>query len=332
MGTREFTVVIATAGRPTLLRRTLESLAACARPAGYAGTAVVENGGREGAEPIVADFATTLGARYVFVPQGNKSLALNRVMETLSPDGFVFFTDDDVRFDPAVLMTYVDAAAADGGGAGRCFGGPTACDYEVQPPEWVRRHFPVSARGWEPDAAERASPNLSFLGFNWGAFVADLTAAGGFNPDRGPGAKNGATGQESEMQSRLRARGVRPVYLPQAWVWHYIPRERSTAEWAIDRAFRHGVQAGMQAPAASLRVRGCPLWVYARLAKGAARVGWARIAGDDAARLAARTTQNYNRGLARGFRTRDAAMMAAPAASQPASQSPPPALSRTSTS
>ena len=54
------TVLIPTHGRPTLLRRTLESVAQCKRPVGYEGRLVVENGSRAGGEAIVREVASVL--------------------------------------------------------------------------------------------------------------------------------------------------------------------------------------------------------------------------------------------------------------------------------
>ena len=50
-------VLIPTHGRPTLLGRTLASLAACRLPEGYREAVVVENGSRAGAEAVVAEAA-----------------------------------------------------------------------------------------------------------------------------------------------------------------------------------------------------------------------------------------------------------------------------------
>jgi cellulose synthase/poly-beta-1,6-N-acetylglucosamine synthase-like glycosyltransferase len=299
---RNFFILIATAGRPTLLARTLESLASCARPSGFRETIVVENGGQNGAEDIVRSFASRLNTRYLYVPDGNKSRALNEALATMG-EGLVFFTDDDVRLTPDTLIRYAEAAyTPDTVPSGRFFGGPTEVDYETEPPAWLQRFFPLSARGWEPDAAAQRSPDLEFLGFNWAAFACDIRNAGGFNPLRGPGAASGSTGQETEMQARLRAAGARPIYIPEARVWHHVPADRSSPEWAVARAFRHGVQAALQAPPARLHLFGCPPWLVGRLITGALRSTAACFATSPPFRLTAQTRRSYNRGLVHGFR------------------------------
>ncbi|MEX0652875.1 MAG: glycosyltransferase [Phycisphaeraceae bacterium] len=239
------TLVIPTAGqRLDLLKRTLDALAVCRKPACYGGAIVIENGGRHGVEAVVAQCPAALNARYLFHPQGNKSAALNAVLEQLG-DGLIVFFDDDVRMDADLLEQYARAAADVEGGC--YFGGPTEVDYETPPPAWLRTFLPNSARGWSPKAGEDPD-RLRFLGFNWAAFAADLRAVGGFDPTRGPGAATGSTGQETDMQHRLIAAGLRSVYLPSAKVWHYVPVKRCTPEWALERAYRNGIKTGLMRP------------------------------------------------------------------------------------
>lgn len=236
-------VLIPTHGRPTLLRRTLDSVAACARPAGYAGCVVVENGPPAGAEAVVraaAEAHPEAGLRYVHVERANKSHALNVALADVPDEALAVFFDDDVRVSPGVLEAYARAAEGYGGG-GAYFGGPFACDYEVPPADWERALLPISAQGmrfdadWVPDF---------FLGFNWAAFAGDLRAAGGFDPNHGPGSPTGATGQESTMQKALLERGVPAVRVPEAMVWHYVPESRSNPAWAVRRKFKQGMGWG----------------------------------------------------------------------------------------
>ena len=241
------TVLIPTHGRPTLLGRTLASLGACRLPAAYAETVIVENGSRAGAEAVVAEVAAAYPAlrlRYLHVARANKSHALNEVLATVG-EGLAVFFDDDVRLEPGVLRAYAEAAGETS--AGHYYGGSMGVDYEHEPPDWVRRLLPLSARG--VDLHEKEREWHLYLGCNWAAFTEDLRAAGGFDADFGPGSPTGATGQEADMQERLLARGVRQVDVPDALVWHYVPEERSTLRWLIRRKYRGGTQHGQTARA-----------------------------------------------------------------------------------
>src|SRR3954447_25112116 len=90
-------VMLAAAGRPQLLRRTLESIAECNKPANYAGTIVIENGRKCGIEPIVRSFGRQQAFTYLYSEEPNKSIALNLGLAH-TDGGFIVFTDDDVRF------------------------------------------------------------------------------------------------------------------------------------------------------------------------------------------------------------------------------------------
>lgn len=266
---RPLVVVIPTYGRPALLERTLESLAAAGQPPGYAFTCIAENGGTQPeVARIVARAPASLRVRLQTMPDGNKSAALNAVLATLSNE-LVVFLDDDVRVAPAMLEGY--AAADEARGDRRAFfGGPMGVDYESAPPDWLRVHLPPSAVGWTWHGDPALVDRPEFLGCNWAARVEDLKAMGGFDPAFGPGAPTGATGQERDMQRRLLEAGYLGYFVPEAFVWHFVPRDRCSRGWALRRAFRNGVSEGLNTRNdATPRVAGIPRWMV-RMAAGKA--------------------------------------------------------------
>ncbi|MEO0559481.1 MAG: glycosyltransferase family A protein [Bacteroidota bacterium] len=237
-------VVVPTHGRPTLLRRTLESVARCDAPASYIGCIVVENGTEAGAEALVEALSPDYPEaffRYLYHPRANKSDALNAALKHVADGTLCVFLDDDVRFDSSLLQCYHDAVAR--AGAAAYFGGPVSCDYEAPPPSWLIPSLPHSARGYELD--DRGTMTDEYLGFNWAAFSHDIRGAGGFNPDVGPGSPTGARGQETDMQRRLRVRDVNPADVACARVWHYVPRNRSTVTWFLGRRVDMGRTRGL---------------------------------------------------------------------------------------
>ena len=141
-------VVIPTAGACTLLPRTLTSLGACERPANYAQAIVVENGPPGGAAEAVRQAPASLQAKYVHVERANKSNALNCVFADFEDADLIYLVDDDVRFDPHVLVDF--SAAAEGKTSGYVFGGPLRIDSDLPPPEEYLELLPGSMKGWEP--------------------------------------------------------------------------------------------------------------------------------------------------------------------------------------
>jgi GT2 family glycosyltransferase len=286
--------VIPTFDRPQLLQRTLASLSGCERPAGFARTIVVENGAPAGAESI----ARMYGAEYLHVPLANKSHALNRVLEHVG-DALLYFSDDDVRFHPNVLNAI--AAAARNETAGEFFGGSVQVDFEEAPPDWLIPLLPKSAAGWDVGDDESWSRDPWFLGSNWAAFSADLRRVGGFDARFGPGSVTSSTGQERVMQERLRRAGVRPVRVPEAVVWHWVPRDRCQPEWIVQRRRRSGVSVGLRLRSAQSHGRLTPIVPWWGLARSlpATALRWA--SGGRRGRLMARRELHYRLGVIAGF-------------------------------
>ena len=241
----KITVLIAAAGQPELLRRTLRSLAQCAKPAGFQHTLIVENGPKCGIEQVAKSCPREESVRYLYVPEANKSHALNVALTKLD-DELIFFTDDDVQLDPQTLMAYAEGAA--GVTSGEFYGGPLIAEYEGDPPaEWMLKLLPKTARGWtmEVDTKTRIT-DRTFLGPNWAAFASDLRDIGGFETRIGPGGATGSTGQETDAQRRLFAHGVKAFYLPNALAWHFVRNKCLTRQWIVERAYRHGLEWGIR--------------------------------------------------------------------------------------
>ena len=270
MHTPPLAVVIATAGRPALLARTLDSLVACRKPASYQGAWIVENGPPGTTREIVAKFLGQTPIRYLHVERPNKSHALNMLLRKIG-NPLIFFTDDDVRLDRDLLLAY--ATAARGVESGRFFGGPLGVDYETgmePPPEWMHKLLPKTVVGWQrPERQITRIPRPKFLGPNWAAFADDLRRVGGFDPQLGPGAETGATGQETESQFRLHRAGIDGFYVPQAMAWHFAPAKALSHEWVVERKRRHSREWGIARARRNSRL---PLARYAEL-----RLFWARM-------------------------------------------------------
>ena len=237
--------LIAAARQPSYLKRTLDSLAAAEKPASYRGVLVIENGPRCGIAELVRSFPGRHLFRHMYVPEANKSHALNCGLATLA-DALLFMTDDDVRVDSQVLVAF--DRAAEGRERGEFYGGGVRIDAEHGlPPEWMRRFYPLTiVEPWSlPFGKRTVLAGQTFMGTNWAAFASDLAAIGGFDTRLGPGGTTGAAGQETEAQRRLLARGVQPVYVPGAVAWHYLHAEFLDCQWLLRRTYRHALEWGM---------------------------------------------------------------------------------------
>jgi GT2 family glycosyltransferase len=285
---------IATSGRPDLLARTLKSLSACELPAGYRETVVVENGPRCGAEEVVRNAPPILNARYMYTSRANKSAAMNGVLKTLG-DCLIIYLDDDVRLAPRTILAYTETAQREG--PENFYGGPLNIDYDSPPPQWLKEYMPKSATGWELSGREQRVSSAVFLGGNWAAFSQTLRSAGGFSLDRGPGSRVGCTGEETEMQRLLLSKGLSGIYVPAARVWHYVPSDRCTPEWTLQRNFLNGMQEGARAAGHGRPLGIPPWWIVSRYFKGIVRSTTWSLSRDPKLRFRAKNRRSYDRGL-----------------------------------
>jgi len=249
-------VMIAAAGRPELLRRTLQSIALCKQPAGFARTLVVENGPRCGIESVVRELTRHHPLQYLYSPEPNKSRALNLGLSH-TDGGLIVFTDDDVRVPPNWLAAY--AAATEGQTGGRFFGGPVHVDAEHGlPPVWMRSYYPATlVEPWElpHDGKPTVCPGETFMGPNWAAFGREILACGGFDEALGP-RPDQSVGEETAIQLQVAARGSTPVFVPDAIAWHYLHKDYLNPQWLLSRTYRHGLAWGIA------RTRGGQPWKW----------------------------------------------------------------------
>ena len=175
-------------------------------------------------------------------------------------------------------------------------------DYEAEPPQWLKAYLPGSACGWSYAPEDCNGEPPLFLGANWAAFKTDLEVVGFFDESVGPGATSKAVGQETEMQIKLREAGVRPVYVPDAKVWHYVPAERCSPEWTLKRAYRNSVSFGMFHKEYRPSVAGIPLGELRNLVLNGLRMLPAQCLRSQESRFAAKHRLLATVGYLRGCR------------------------------
>lgn len=260
----QMNVVICTHGRCKLIGRTLESLSKARRPEGFDRVWVIENGSNSGTQGVCKRAATHLPLEYIHLKEQGKSRALQYTLDQIG-SGLVVFTDDDVRVDEGVFQAYAKAAIEHGPNA--FFGGPLRIDYQRPPPDWLLDNLPPSVTGWHLNDPDKTIKEACFLGANYGAFVERINKVGGFKAHLGIGSQGNPVGEEFEIQDRLLADGCQGIYVPDAVVWHYVPRERCTPRWTLRRHERIWFTAALSGKTEykGRRVLGVPGWMWQRL-------------------------------------------------------------------
>ncbi|HNX82218.1 MAG TPA: glycosyltransferase [Candidatus Omnitrophota bacterium] len=234
------TTVIATHERPELLLRTLASIKAAHKPPGYRGVVVVENGPRQMARDVVVRGSFGCHVRYFYLPEANKSKALNFALSKIE-GGLVYFNDDDIRLDEGALTAVYEAALSL---PGRFFlGGPVDMEYETVPPLWLKQCIAFSDGWGYPGSSITQVSEASFFGANWVVAAEDMIRIGGFSHRLGP--LGFAKGEETEVQRLLIAAGVKAYYVPAAHIWHYVPRHMCTEQFLLYEGYRDAFSSSL---------------------------------------------------------------------------------------
>lgn len=257
-------IIIATFKRPDFLERLLISLSKCSFPPDVE-IHVIENGPVSGAEETCRTHSVGGRVKYFYWHVAVKSLALNHVIHSGDADFLIFF-DDDVKVPENIVSLYVDAAQRYG--KGHFFGGPLIPDSDVECPTHLVPYLPRSAAGWSHGDYETEIKSADFeffFGANWASFRSDLVRAGLFADELGiTGEKNSPVGEETELQQRMVAAGMKAIYLPGAVIHHFVPRECYTVRWVWHRNFRLGVTDWIttySAMKARRKIFGVPAWI-----------------------------------------------------------------------
>lgn len=239
-------IVMCTYKRFSLLERSLESIAAAQWPASFEELILVENGARLGAETICQRWSTHLPLRYVNEPRLGLSHARNRGIAEANSE-ILLILDDDIRLAPDALMAYEEAFRI--GGDRYFYGGPVIPDYAGDPPpDWLLPYLPPSAAGLHLPSAGEINRAL-FLGANHALPRRLHELAGGYDPLCATGS-GGAGGEETRIQQRLLEEGIKGYSVVDAVVFHFVPPERCTPRWALQRIRRYGFTVGATEPEA----------------------------------------------------------------------------------
>ena len=234
------TTVIATKGRPELLRRTLLSIKDACKPPGYRGVIVVENGPEQLVKAFVETEDWGCPVHYYYLREAHKSKALNVALEEVR-EGLVYFNDDDVRLEKNTL-TAVHAVAQNL--QGKFFlGGPVGVEYEKKPPAWLKQYC-AYGDGWAyPSLSVAQVSEACFLGANWVAAAEDVRRVGGFPVRFGP--TQPSKGEDTKVQRLLMAAGILGYYVPDARVWHYVSWRECTPQSVLHEGYRRSFSAAI---------------------------------------------------------------------------------------
>jgi len=242
-------VIIPTYNRAKFLADAITSIVGQTFPADQFEILVVDNNASDETKTVVAEMIarhSSHAIRYFFEPKRGSVAARNRgALEARG--GILAYIDDDIRTTNNWLHA-IDTVFQDP--SVHIAGGRILLEYEVPPPRWLECFRMKHRAGYY-----LGTLGLLDLGdrcihidarFVWGGnFIIRreaLFVSGGFHPDMFPKDLLHYRGDgETGLAIRAKQMGYKAWYIPEALVFHRVPKERMTYERFDNGYFRQGV-------------------------------------------------------------------------------------------
>ncbi|MFZ6772450.1 glycosyltransferase [Undibacterium sp. SXout7W] len=231
----DVSICICTFRRPELLRRLLIAIHAQEETSMSVQVVVIDNDPQHSAAQVLSDMQTIYGDRLTFasLAQPNISLARNAAIGLATGKWIVMVDDDEYPQSDWLkqLFHQQHKQAAD------VVFAPVLPEYADNTPAWIkkgkyfdRRRLPSGTTIGHKDArsgnvlVRRSVLDSIFSG-----------AEGPFDPAYG---RSG--GEDSMLFRQMAASGAKMIWCDEAPVYEYVPLERATAFWLLQRSFRTG--------------------------------------------------------------------------------------------
>ena len=236
-----FTIGIPTFNRSEFLGRTLSSLLDLVEPAGadYE-ILVVDNNCTDKTTEVIGALKPQFKGRLRSVKEQRQGLSCcrNRIIEESRAD-VVAYLDDDVNVDSRWLLSLANAYSRWDDAA--AIGGKVYLIFENECPAWLGA--PEAEKLSELDLGGvpillEANQFLFGLNFSFKRHLA--SQIGSHRLDLGRIGRRLLSGEEIEYQERIRGAGGKIYYDPQILVGHYVPEERLSKRWFLERIFWEG--------------------------------------------------------------------------------------------
>lgn len=237
--------VICTHNRADLLAEALESVCCQSLPKDDYEVIVVDNASTDDTEAVTRRFCDGRAhVTYVMEPTLGHSVARNRGLRE-ARGRYVAYLDDDavaqLEWLEQLLAAFAEVVPEPG-----CVGGKTLPNWQAPRPFWLHDilMLSLSVIDWSEEGFFVEPPKF-LVGANI-AYDRELALElGGFDENLGRVGEALRSGDECELNLRIRAAGRSVYYTPQAVVSHLVSCTRLTKAWHMDRAKWQGVTDGI---------------------------------------------------------------------------------------
>jgi len=233
----DVTVLISTWDNAKRLKITLDTFKKLIIPNGLTWQLIIVNNNcTDNTDEIVSNYKSALPILYLKEPVQGLSRARNTGLN-MAKGQLIIFTDDDVEPCKEWLDIYWKAFLENQ--KGYFWGGPIDSDYESGKPDMdLLSVAPSSVRGLVWGTPKRIlSESEYFISANWAAPLVMVLKAGGFDIEKGLGSSsNVSIGEETDLMRKLCELNLSRMYLPNAKIQHYVPKEKCTLEHVLARS------------------------------------------------------------------------------------------------
>lgn len=270
----DLSLVVTTFNRAHILGRTLASIAALERPAGFATEVlVVDNNSTDATATVLADLVQGWRGpplHTVFEPRQGLSHARNQGAAQ-ARGHWVAYMDDDQLIAPDYFVEFERALK---GPAAEIIGGRIHYHHEAPLPDWLP---PLIRTVGQIDLGPKPrtlDPLLDLLkGGNIAIRRDTLMAAGGFDPALGRTGGTLLAGEEDDLQRRVAQAGGRVLYWPGLVQFNLLePHKLHKQYWR-----RHAYGDGMTQRLRSRERRRLPPWLLGRLGRSSLDWAWSAL-------------------------------------------------------
>lgn len=236
-------IVIATYNRSALLMQALNSIVEQTFPRSEWECVVVNNNSSDDTASAFALFAEQhpdYNLRMVLEPNQGLSFARNRGIRE-SVGEYIAIVDDDERIAPEFVASYValfdnvpDAVAA---------GGPIVAEYPEGRPRWMSAFTerPIANTMYFGDKVREFPRGRVPGGGNMAMRRSAVRRYGVFDTSLGYVGETLIGGEETDLFERLQIAEAKYYYVPQAVMYHIIPKEKLSAEYLCRLSYNVGV-------------------------------------------------------------------------------------------
>ena len=239
MSDRPFiSVIIPTYNRAALLRETVDTFLAQTYPAAQWELILVDNNSTDDTPGVIAGLAA-VDSRIRGIHEPRKGAHFARNSGALAAKGSVlYFTDDDMLAEPALLERIVEAFDADPKVASVT--GKVVPRWDTEPPVWVLEHLRNNLLSLNDlgDATIISDEDPGVFSCHQAVRRDVFMAAGGFNPDTNAELFTGDN--ETGLNIKIRNLGYRFAYVGGAVTRHMIPASRMTQRYLNGRMADQG--------------------------------------------------------------------------------------------